>query len=221
MAKGRKPKLPPRAARRWPRRVAAAAITLAVAAGSVAAVRWLGDEATARIAGRDRYAVPLADIHFDPPPGTDRDTFLAEVRYAGQPPDLVHPLDPADRGRLAAAFAAHPWVEAVEGVTVEPPAAVRVKLRFRTPVLAVRSADGKTRLVDADGVLLPGSTVPAGVAELTTPVPAPPTAAGQVWGDETVRRAVGLVKDYRPAKIEKMPKGWRLTLPDGKVLNVG
>ncbi|MBX9626055.1 MAG: hypothetical protein K2X82_19820 [Gemmataceae bacterium] len=221
MPKGRKPKPPPRAARRWPRRVAAAVLTLAVAAGAVAAVRWFGDVATTRIAGRNRYAVPLADVQFDPPPGTDRDTFLAEVRYAGGPPDPVHPLDPADRGRLAAAFAAHPWVEAVEGVTAEPPAAVRVRLRFRTPVLAVRSADGKTRLVDAEGVLLPAASVPAGVAELTTPVPAPPLAAGQVWEDETVRRAVGLVKDYRPAKLERTPKGWRLTLPGGKVVTVG
>jgi cell division septal protein FtsQ len=186
----------------------------------VAAVRWLGDEATSRIARHDRYAVPFAAVEFDPPPGTDPDTFRAEVRYAGQPPDPVHPLDPADRGRLAAAFAAHPWVEAAE-VVADPPAAVRVRLRFRTPVLAVRQTDGPVRLVDGEGVLLPAAPAPAGVAELTTPVSPPAAAAGRVWDDETVRRAVELVKAYRPAKLEKGPKGWRLTLPDGKVLAVG
>ncbi|MBX9585295.1 MAG: hypothetical protein K2X87_33735 [Gemmataceae bacterium] len=221
MGKGRKPKPRPTAARRWPRRVAAALVTLAAAAGAVVAVRWVGDEATSRIARHDRYAVPFAEVEFDPPPGTGRDTFLAEVRYAGQPPDPVHPLDPADRGRLAAAFAAHPWVEAAEVVAADPPAAVRVRLRFRTPVLAVRQTDGPIRLVDGEGVLLPPSPVPAGVAELTTPVPPPSAAAGRVWDDETVRRAVELVKAYRPAKLEKTPTGWRLILPDGKVLSVG
>ena len=222
MPKGRKPKPPAKpAGRRWPRRVVAAVLTLAVAGGVVAAVRWAGDEATRRIADNNRYVVPLAEIAFDLPPGLDRDTFLTEVRYAGSPPDPVRPLDPDQRGRLAGAFSAHPWVEAVDAVEVEPPTAVRVRLRFRTPVLAVRDNDGTVRLVDGPGVLLPTAPTPAGVAELVAPVRPPMTAAGRVWEDETVRRAVELVKVYRPAKLEKTAAGWRLTLPDGKVLSVG
>lgn len=221
MGKGRKPKpVVRKPGRRWPRRLVAVVGTLAVAGGVVAAVRWLGEEATTEIAGRDRYAVPLAEVGFDLPPGTDRDTFLAEVRYAGHPPDPVHPLDPADRGKLAAAFAAHPWVEAVEGVNGEPPA-VRVRLRFRAPVLAVKGAGGAVRLVDGDGVVLPVAPTPTGLAELVTPLLAAVPAAGRVWDDETVRRAVELVMVYRPAKLEHLPRGWRLTLPDGKVLLVG
>ena len=221
VGKGRKPKPPARkGGRRWPWQLAAVGLTLAVAGGVVVGVRRLGDEATSHIAGRDRYAVPLAEVGFDLPPGTDRDTFLAEVRYAGRPPDPVHPLDPADREKLAAAFAAHPRVEAVEGVEGEVPA-VRVRLRFRTPVLAVQGTDGAVRLVDGDGVLLPAAAVPAGLAEMVTPVPAPKTAAGRVWEDERVRRALELVKAYRPAKLEHLPRGWRLTLPDGKVVLVG
>lgn len=219
MSKGKKPKRSKDSGRWWraARPVIAVLLTLAVVAGVLVGLRLLGDEALTGLGPRDRYRVPFADVVCDSPPGTDRVTFLAEVRYAANLPDNFNALDPADRDRLAAAFAAHPWVESVEGVTVERANVVTVALRFRTPVLAVRTGDG-LRVLDGNGVVLPESAPVAAVALLVTRVKSPPPPSGQVWDDETVRRAVDLVKAYRPKELELAVLGWRLTTPDGKTL---
>jgi hypothetical protein len=226
VSRGKKPKPPKapagRAGRRWraARPVVAVVLTLAVVGAVVAGLGWLGDAALRGVGSRDRYRVSFADIDCNPPPGIDRPTFLAEVRYVGTFPETFNPLDPADQQRLTAAFAAHPWVAAVDEVAAEPGGVVRVRLTFRTAVLAVRIAGGPVRLVDGHGVLLPVSAAPPGVAELANPVPAPTTAAGLVWADDTVARAVELVAVYHPRRLEKTPRGWRLTRADGKVLSV-
>ncbi|MDB5312107.1 MAG: ftsQ [Gemmataceae bacterium] len=226
MSRSKKPRKPkdavPPAGSWWRtmRPAALALLTLVLAGGLLAGLGQLGDEALRRIGPRDRYKVRFVDVECDPPPNTNRPTFLAEVRYVGNFPDTFNALDPADRVRLSAAFAAHPWVEAVEGVAVEPATLVRVRLKFRTPVLAVKVDGGAVRLVDGNKVLLPEAVTPPGVAELADTVPVPPTPAGQVWADETVKRAVEVVVAYKPTRLEKMVRGWRLTLPDGRVLQV-
>lgn len=212
---------PAGASGRVARPLLATALTLAAAAALLAGLAWLGDAALRRLGPRDRYRAHFADILCETPPGLDRPAFLAEVRYAGQFPETFNALDPAHTARLTAAFAAHPWVEAVGGVAVEPAAVVRVRLTFRKPFLAVRLADVTVRTVDAAGVLLPVSDAPPGLAELDDPVPEPATPAGQVWADETVKRAVELVKAYHPRRLNKTPQGWRLTRSDGTVLAVG
>jgi hypothetical protein len=185
----RKPPPKPPRVRPW-RPLLAIVLTLAAVAAVVVALGWVGDEALRRVGGRDRYRTPFADIQCDPPPGLDRTTFLAEARYAGGLPETVNALDPADRERLAAGFANHPWVEAVEGVTAEPGGGARVALRFRTPVLAVTTTDRTPRLLDRTGVLLPVAPTPPGVAELAGTVPPPRVAAGEVWGEPVVAAAV-------------------------------
>lgn len=217
------PPPPPRPGRwRGTRPALVVVLTLAAAAGLLVGLGWVGDEARRRLGPRDRYAVRFADIACDAPPGADRPAFLAEVRYVSGFPESFQALDPDAASRLAAAFAGHPWVGAVDGVTVEPPATVRVRLRFRTPVLAVRTDDGEpARMVDAGGVLLPAAPAPAGLAELDNRVPPPGVASGKPWPDETVKRAAELAKSYAPRRIEKTPAGWRLTQPDGKMLLVG
>jgi hypothetical protein len=214
----KKPAAPPRA-RPW-RPLLAIAITLAAGAAAVLGLGWAGGEALRRVGGRDRYRTPFADIACESPPGMDRATFLGEVRYAGGLPDTVNALDAADRDRLAAGFAKHPWVEAVEGVAAEPGGGVRVALRFRTPVLAVTTTEGVPRLLDAGGVLLPVAPTPPGVAELSGSVPPPRVAAGEVWDEPVVADAVRLAGTYRPARIQKQQSGWRLTAPDGKLYDV-
>ncbi|HJZ55180.1 MAG TPA: hypothetical protein VKE74_09490 [Gemmataceae bacterium] len=201
------------------RPLVAVGFTLGVVAALLFGLGWLGDEARKRLGPHDRYRVRFADIDCDAPPGIDRPTFLSEVRYIGDLPDTFQILDPDLGAKLTAAFAAHPWVESVDGVDVEPPGRVRVRLRFRTPVLLVRLAGGG-RLVDGNGVLLPLSDVPPGLAELASLVPPPQSPAGRPWDDATVRRAVELEKTYRPRQLEKTPTGWRLTGADGKVLHI-
>ena len=133
-------------------------------------VAWLGGRAGERVVGRDRYAVRVADVVCDAPPGKDRPTFLTEVRYLANLPETVQAVDPKLPEQLAVAFARHPWVAEVVGVTVEADSTVRVGLRFRVPVLAVRViGDSELRTVDRHGVLLPsGATGP--LTELANPV---------------------------------------------------
>ncbi len=183
-------------------------------------VAKLGKLARSRVGPRDRYAVRFADLACDPPPGLTRDTFLAEVRYVSNAPETVQSLDPELPAKLAAAFAAHPWVAACDGVTVSPDGEVRVRLRYRSPVLAVAVVGDGVRVVDGDGVLLPVGTPADGLPLLATPVPAPGSPAGQVWGDASVRRAVRLAEAHRPRRLERTPAGWRLTAADGKTLTV-
>ena len=205
--------------RRW-RTALVVVITLILVGGIFLAFDRLGSEALRRLGPRDRYRVAFADVHCDAPPGLDRHTFLAEVRYVANFPDSFNALDEADRTYLAKAFAVHPWVESVEGISVEAGNAVTVRLKFRVPVLAVRVDRGAVRLVDANGVLLPEVVEPRGIAELLNIVPAPTTAAGQVWTDETVKRAVELVKAYKPKSLDLGAKEWRLVQADGKLMTV-
>ncbi|WP_439620857.1 hypothetical protein [Gemmata sp.] len=201
------------------RRLLVVGLTLAVVAGVGWGVARLGDEARRGIGNRDRYAVHFADIACDAPPGLDRPAFLSEVRYVSNFPETFQSLDPDLTAKLTAAFAAHPWVAAAEGVTVTPTGGVQVKLRFRVPVLRVRS-EGRAVLVDAGGVALPAEAAAANVAELESAVRTRPPAAGQVWRDADVKRAVELVASHDPRRIEKTANGWRLTAADGKTLLV-
>jgi cell division septal protein FtsQ len=195
-------------------------LALALVGGVVYTVAWLGGRAGERVVGRDRYAVRVADVACDAPPGKDRPTFLTEVRYLANLPETVQVVDPKLPEQLAAAFARHPWVAEVVAVKVEPDATVRVDLRFRVPVLAVRViGDSEVRTVDRTGVLLPpGATGP--LTELANPVLAPKRPAGEVWNDPTVRRAAELAAEHTPRRVEKTAREWRLTLDSGKVLLV-
>jgi hypothetical protein len=195
-------------------------LALALVAGVVYAVAWLGGRAGERVAGRDRYSVRVADIACDAPPGKDRATFLTEVRYLADLPETVQAVDPKLPERLTVAFAKHPWVAEVVGVTVEADSTVRVGLRFRVPVLAVRViGDSEIRTVDRSGVLLPsGATGP--IAELANAVLPPKQPAGEAWDDPTVKRAAELAAEHKPRRIEKTAREWRLTLDTGKVLLV-
>jgi hypothetical protein len=197
-------------------------VALALVTGVVLAIARLGDEAGRAVADRDRYTVRLADVECDAPPGLDRAAFLAEVRYLADVPEAVQSVDPDLPARLSAAFARHPWVAEVVGVTVGPGAAVRVGLRFRVPVLAVRVAgEPDPRAVDRAAVLLPHGAPTDGLPLLATPVRPPATPAGEVWADPAVRRAAELAETYRPRRIEKSDKGWRLIRDNGPTLVVG
>ena len=197
----------------------AAAITVGVTVGVLSALGWLGDAARREIADRDRYAAKFADIECAAPAGLSRAEFLTEVRYTSNAPETFQVLDPELKSKLTAAFTSHPWVEAVESVVVEQ-SAVRVGLKFRSPFLAIRVDGGATRAVDASGVLLPLGDLPPNLAEVTSPFPKPTTPAGAVWADDDVRRVVELAKLYPLRKLDRTPKGWRLTRDDGAVLLV-
>jgi len=196
-------------------------LTLALLFGLVGGLIWLGGQAGPAVATRDRYTVAVSDLRCDVPPGTDRATFLGEVRYLSRLPESVQSVDPNLSQTLSAAFAKHPWVAAVTGVTTNPDGTVSVGLTFRKPVVLVTVRGSAPRLVDAAGVLLPAAPTPPGVAVLAGEWIAPTVPAGTVWLDPTVTRAAALAAAYQPTTIQHLPAGgWRLVLADGKTLNV-
>lgn len=202
--------------------VSRAGLGIALAIGLVLGLVWLGQQAGEQVADDERYAVPFAAIECSTPPGIDRPTFLAEVRYLGRVSETVQSVDPKLHATLTTAFDLHPWVQSVDSVEPTAEGGIRVDLTFREPVLAVRIAnDPAPRVVDRLGVLLPPTAPTGGIAELTTIVLPPTGPSGEVWRDPDVTRAAELAVEFHPKSIEKTDIGWRITKPDGHVLTVG
>jgi hypothetical protein len=154
----------------------------------VAGVFLLGKIARDHLRGLDRYTIAFAEIDCTPPAGQTRADFLDEVQYLTDLPDQLRLLDDDLPARLAEAFARHPWVEKVERVEIIPPRQVRVRLSYRTPVLAVKVA-GQTRAVDVHGILLPATAVTRGLPVFPGQAPPPAGPAGTRWGDAAVEAA--------------------------------
>jgi hypothetical protein len=159
-------------------------ILILLVAAFLAGLILLGKWGLEHIRGRERYAVPFADIDCTPPPGMERGAFLDEVQYLSRLPDRLGLLDEDLSQKLSEAFAKHPWVDKVDGVHLEPPRRVQVRLTMRRPVLAVPTKDGPIA-VDANGVRLPKNAVTDGLAVFEG-VAAPPGPAGKRWGDPKV-----------------------------------
>lgn len=154
-----------------------------------------------------RCTLAFGDIECAPPGQLSREEFLGEVQYLAHWPDEINLLDDGLPAHLHLSFAAHPWVEAVESVRIEPPHRVVVLLRYRTPALAVVQPDDKTaawipardgrtklpgRVVDRRGVLLPLAAGDPQLPVLYGTVPAPTGHTGQPWGDEGVAQAAAV-----------------------------
>jgi hypothetical protein len=161
----------------------------------VASVIYGGQALRWRLRHHDRYTVPFSEIDCIPPDGVDRVRFLAEVRDQSGLPEALPVLDDELPARLKAAFGRNPWVEEVEEAKVVQGKQIRVRLRYRTPVMAVPIAE-RTCGVDSAGVLLPKEASLAGLPVWRGPVAVPPSQAGEVWGDgplEAAAQVVGLL----------------------------
>jgi hypothetical protein len=102
-------------------------------------------------------------------------------------------MDPAMVLRVAAAFAAHPWVESVETVSLRSSGGPRARLRMRVPVLAVGD-----RAVDRLGVLLPASAPTADLIVFHGKTEADKGVAGAPCADVDVVRAAHVVHLLAP-----------------------
>ena len=187
--------------RRWVGRILV--LVLGVA-GFFAVLFLLGHWADVGVLrNQERYLVAVADIACPTPPGLEKADFLEQVRYyshaqpANRLPERFSILEDGLEAKLTRAFAAHPWVEKVEQVALQPPRAVEVKLTFRTPVLAVTVA-GQTRAVDGHGILLPKSAPTADLPLYAGRAAPPRGGEGSPWGDPKVeQRARELAKEPR------------------------
>ncbi len=146
----------------------------------------------------DRATVAIADIECEPPPGQSRADFVGEVQYLAALPERVSLLDSETTRRLVEAFAKHPWVEKVENIEVGSPPSIRVRLVYRTPVLAVPIPGTAPRAVDAGGVLLPRSAPTDGLIVLTGKVSPPTNPPGTSWGDPLVLNAAKTAAVLQP-----------------------
>ena len=187
-------------------------------AGVVWGIQSLGDGARREIAQRDRYATLFSDIECDAPPGYERRRLprrsAATTRSSRR---RFQSIDPDLEPKLSAAFAAHPWVAAVEDVSVEPENRIRVKLKFRVPALAVRHRRDrpiKVRVVDTHGVCsCRFEPTPRACRGSLTPVPAPTTPLRQAVGRRHGEAGRGTGRSPSPAQVlEKTSQGWRLTM---------
>jgi hypothetical protein len=181
-----------------------------LAAAGKAARAWLRQQGQATIAFTEMQCLP--------PPDEDRERFLLEVQSLSELPDRISLLDDNLATTLTRAFGRHPWVEKVKRVAVLPSRELQVELLFRTPVLAVETT-GPTRVVDAQGVLLPPGTSAVGLPIIKGPSTPPVGLSGAPWGDaavEAAARTAGYVQPYqerlRLRTVEILPGGsllWR------------
>lgn len=165
------------------------AVPVFVGVGLLLAGFALGGRAAAKhLQIRDRYAVDFLAIRCTPAPSQGQADFLSEVQYLAGMPSRLPLLDRGLPGKLAEAFASHPWVEKVERVEVGRAGRVGVRLVFRTPTLAV-SVGNRVRAVDRHGILLPPSAETCGLPLFAGPAKPPLGPAGTRWGDAAVEDA--------------------------------
>ena len=182
--------------RRW---LVGAAAPLVAVSLLLGAVRALGRLAADDLRQHDRFATSFERIVCEPPapPVGPQRRFLREVQYEAELPDRLDRLDPALATRLRSAFRRHPWVEEVERVEVRPRGAICVRMRYRTPALAVRDG-GRLRVVDGNGVVLPRAAEAAQVPSYRGKATRPAGRAGTAWEDEQVRAAARAAALLRP-----------------------
>ena len=137
-----------------------------------------------------------------PPPWVRSDIKSDVIRQAR----LDGPLSIVDRDltvRIAAAFAAHPWVARVDRVSKQFPSGLDVVLSYRKPAAMVEVQDGAGGLpVDAGGVLLPTKDFSAQDADEYPRIgeihSKPLGPLGAAWGDPCVVGAAQIAAELAP-----------------------
>lgn len=118
-------------------------------------------------------------------------------------PEEVSLLDESLAPRIAAAFAAQPWVAGVETVRISRHHGIEVRLTYRVPVLMVETQGGGGMYpVDRDGILLPPADfTPDDIAEFPKlrGIESPPTGgSGSAWGNPVVLAGARLAEVLTP-----------------------
>lgn len=151
---------------------------------------WGWQQVRADVTSSQAYVLSPADIVV-----TDRPGWMSfDIReQVFRDPGLQQGLsimDPDLNQRIAAAFAAHPWVAEVKRVSKRHPAQVVVDLKYHEPVLMVFSP-GRVTPVDVEGNALPPGDIPLNEV-MRYPrlecdsLPTPRGLAGDQWGDPRV-----------------------------------
>lgn len=180
------------------RRLALAVLVLAVFfAGWFIVWRRVRD----RVLSSPDYVLGAEDIQTTPRPEWIRRDVAAEVFRDASLDGPLSIMDEGLAGRLAAAFALHPWVAKVVRVTKSHPARVEVELVWRRPVCMVQMGQDLVP-VDAGAIVLPrGDFSPVEAAAYprlegidTAPVGPP----GTRWGDGRVMDGAEMAAAFGP-----------------------
>ncbi len=148
----------------------------------------------AHVLSAAEYQLDPAKIVLSPTPPWIHSDIKAEVLRDARFNGPMSLLDGDLTVRMAAAFAANPWVARVERVSKRFPAGLEVSAVYRRPVALVEIDDGKAALpVDSEGVVLPTQDFSAAdaekylhIAEIHT---TPTGPVGSRWGDPAVTGA--------------------------------
>jgi hypothetical protein len=182
-----------------------------------AAIIRLGDSARASLCERQRKTLAFVDVACAAPGNLSRAEFLDEVQYLAGIPERLNLLDAELPKQLETAFARHPWVEHVERIDFSTAHGLRVRLAYRTPVLAVvapsaanrekpaeadtagdsgERASSRVKVLDRDGFVLPAQAyrpdLPRFHSAIATATP------GQRWQGEDALAAARLAEYLRP-----------------------
>lgn len=147
------------------------------------------------------YRIRAADLRINAPHRWVPDTLVERVLSDAGIPEEVSLLDGSLAAQFAEAFAAQPWVAAVESVRVSRHHGIEVRLAYRIPVVMVETRGGLYP-VDRDGILLPPSDfTPEDLASFPRlrgieSLPAGP--AGSAWGSSVVVAGAHLAEALTP-----------------------
>ncbi|MCL2303829.1 MAG: hypothetical protein FWC43_00635 [Planctomycetaceae bacterium] len=149
----------------------------------------------------EKYRLAPERFHLSEPPPWIPTTLVHDALTAAKLGPQESVLDAELPEKLAAAFAANPWIERVRKVQIRYPAEVYVELDYRSPVCLVELPNGNGFYpVDANGILLPPNYFMQGseeeIAEKMNAFPyvvgTPSNQIGSLgdpWGDSSVEKA--------------------------------
>ena len=145
----------------------------------------------------------------EPPPWIS-DTFVEDVLEHSGLDQQETILDSDLPGKLAAAFAANPWVSKVHKVQVKYPANVHVDLEYREPCCLIAIPGGQGYYpVDPRGILLPTDYFtgksPGKISDyiIVYGIESHPLGSvGDSWGDPIVEQVAGIAERLRNEKKE-------------------
>jgi hypothetical protein len=177
----------------------------------------------------EQYSLPFDRIDCPDPPGRKHEEFLGEVRYLGELPSKLS-IDENTTHRVALAFGKHPWVEKVLRVDLDPDRP-RVRLVFRTPVLALAQVENgrmPVRVVDQNAILLPADAPGEGLPRYRVRNGTPTCSAGQRCLDPDIINAAttaAYLHDFlalwQIVSVQVKASGLSLTATDGTRIEWG
>lgn len=160
---------------------------------------------------RPEYQLAWTDISISPPGRWVPSNLTSKVQEKSGLPDPLPVLDDGLVERLAIAFQQHPWVAEVKSVSKSGPQRVHIEMRYRTPVLMVRTKRGLYP-VDREGILLPPLDFAPADAErfpiLRQVQSLPNGPAGTAWGDDAVLGAAHLAEALTTTTEQERSSAW-------------